>query len=486
MRIATRPALVGAIASTVLLLGATGATADATRGDPAGARPTSAQAADPCANGTGGQECFPAVGDDGWTLELQELLAPVAAQVHEALDEDPKLGDVSLDFVDRAVVVRYAGRPPHVLHRIAANARRTGVALRTEVVAYGLEELLTKAMGVANALNDAHVPWTEVAPSADLAGLTVALPPGALPSTADGNRAGIARATDEPDAVGETGEQALAAAASVVGSLPVTLATQEPAVTLVNDRQGDTPPFSGGSRISLADSPDLQCTSGFSLQGLGTNYLLTAAHCAKYQNGKTFTTGNNYWASLGGSNLTLGKNSWTKLLYWDPVDALDATLIDVGPQRGFPAVFGGGWNSTQADRLAVRTYYAWDYRMRGCLSGSMSGTRCNLARVDGHEAGVVQPPGAPRPAVVFWVRDRDAQTNIHAGAEGDSGGPLFWVDSAGQRQALGILSMGRTFIPCTAPGVAPDHGACFAELGVTPINRVMSALAPWGITIDTQ
>lgn len=403
--------------------------------------------------------CSPSGAIEGWSLELQDLLAPIASDVYSAVGLTHGFSDLGLDFSNREVDVYYSGTVPAELESVAERAATQGVvAVSIVPTKYGYAEMRDVSLKLAAELSRNSVPWTRVGPDPSFSHIEIT---GELEAE---------RAAPE-----DYRSKLASLGSAVLGDIPFEIVEAEPLI-IAASRQADSAPYAGGSRIARTYSSGI-CTSAFTLRYASATptYLLTAAHCAQWTNNISFSTG-------GGA--ILGTTSYTTSLLTN--NSLDATLINLGSTGIRPQIYVDGWNSSGRD--TVSHIEPWSRYAAGYLSGSISGTRWYLYRDGTTTEQAVNLCNDPevsstcRAVYMFQVVGSG-----HMVAKGDSGGPLFRINEAGKRHGLGLVS-GLGFPAsagiCDANRDTSVSTMCSASVWVTPINQVQNVLAGHSITFE--
>jgi hypothetical protein len=199
------------------------------------------------------------------------------------------------------------------------------------------------------------------------------------------------------------------------------------------DRQADTSPFAGGARVHGPNrdggTSPAQCTSNFAAKstGNGQYYAMTAWHCYK-------PTDKRFWAIAGGSATNyIGSVSSTDA-------AKDVAFIPVANgQKTVPLVYDGDHNNPQQLKL-VNGSASPQVGNLVCNSGATLSVVCDV-RISGTQKWKAENyyTGAISPEIYGF---RAAKENGGpAAAKGDSGGPVFRLNSNDQyATALGLMS----------------------------------------------
>lgn len=246
-------------------------------------------------------------------------------------------------------------------------------------------------------------------------------------------------------------------------SIPVTVVETEVDIEPAS-RDEDIMPYWAGADMKTVTSvtPDGYsfggCTSAFAIWGATNNEMLTADHC-----------------SSPGDIWRVGRANTPML---SPVigafsRVAGANAPDIGVLSGHGAVYGPrmyhGPNST-ANAVGIHGVHTAFVGSTVCYSGAPSGTVC------GNLVTEINVNIAFDSRVEYGHGVRTRQTsNIPALGKGDSGGPVFHVNSAGQALAAGVISgMFNATTSCT--GDAGVNGRVCSTLGIyAPVSNYLQA-----------
>ncbi|WP_406097534.1 S1 family peptidase [Kitasatospora purpeofusca] len=228
-------------------------------------------------------------------------------------------------------------------------------------------------------------------------------------------------------------------------------------------RGEDYSPWWGGSGLETPGGTI--CSSGFGVtRSDGTPLLTTAYHCGD-------GTYHNWY-----NGAFVGSTSQADML-----DILDVSGINTGNAVG-AGVYDGPWNEPNG---LGRYVSGWGHNNVGdyvCQSAANSGTHCGL-QITQTDFSFLGPNGVWRK-----VADYAVQTNGNdiAAANGDSGGPVYTVDSgSGKAVARGTLSALKGTVDCNGRTTS-DGGSrtpwCFSAMMYVPIYQI---LHDKGWTINT-
>jgi hypothetical protein len=239
-----------------------------------------------------------------------------------------------------------------------------------------------------------------------------------LLASSDPKRTTVAEVSPNVDGSGVTvravGGRLDSAAASVASSSRVAVNVESvggrPQLT---SRFNDSAPYYGGARWGYANSNPF-CSTGWPVWRNGRTMMLTAAHCAP-SGAQAYDGGNDY--------MGLTRDRWQNL---------DSMLIDVSSG---PFMFDGDiYSNWSKPIVGVTSVY---YGSWLCTSGAKSGVICSMQ---------VTKTGAAYTSGGVWVYPSYRATKVGSGpvsGEGDSGGPVFALDTDPSRvRAVGIITAG--------------------------------------------
>jgi hypothetical protein len=181
-------------------------------------------------------------------------------------------------------------------------------------------------------------------------------------------------------------------------------------------RFNDYPAWYGGDRIAQG------CTTGFPALFNGAMEMMTATHCGG--NGTVFTNGPRSNGTTTYMGTVISANSGTDVSVIDVAGS--SNYINVGPAQNSSIRAVGAWQSP-----VVGSYI--------CQSGSYTGEVCGLRVVDTNQSvctsyflWICTAYMGPMADVVNYLG-----SGYYAAGHGDSGGPLYWYDSAGYVRPVG-------------------------------------------------
>lgn len=194
-------------------------------------------------------------------------------------------------------------------------------------------------------------------------------------------------------------------------------------------RHNDTSPFYGGAKMG----PD-GCTIGFSWTHEGQRYFVTAGHC-------TSLNQNVYMSSYSSAVGKVVDDSWNNSTGSVKINGAsyysgDLSLVKMNAGYStFPRMFTGGPTSSTSRVVAGPWSRSPKLGDKYCTGGSTKGTICNW-KVTAINTTVKYSDGTIARNVTKGTK------HGHCTAPGDSGGPIFTINSAGKILAKGIHSGG--------------------------------------------
>jgi hypothetical protein len=225
-------------------------------------------------------------------------------------------------------------------------------------------------------------------------------------------------------------------------SVPVNLFQSAPPVAAL--READTTPYWGGGEMTdtpfpCPSNPSLSCanlcTTGFGVQNSqGQTFILSAAHCS-------FTTPNrgtsDSWTT-GDGGQTTGGLPIGGVSFWSTTH----DVMTIGPVSSANHIYACAGISDPANECSLTVTAAGGTNVGDavCDSGAFSGELCGMhATATGVTIQIVDEQGNTICTCQNMVQ-ADQPTSINAGGNGDSGGPVFAVNSDGSVSARGTLS----------------------------------------------
>ncbi|MEU0834706.1 DNRLRE domain-containing protein [Streptomyces sp. NPDC005969] len=203
------------------------------------------------------------------------------------------------------------------------------------------------------------------------------------------------------------------------------------------NRQNDTSPYYGGSRIKsyLSTSSAVWCTAGFTWRYDGKWYMVTAGHCTSGNGAVTNPSGSDYIGPVVRDNWKNGYGS-VKLAGQSYYSG-DLSLYRVNnDSAATPRIYKGGKTSSSS-RLVHGYWKRWAQSGdKVCTGGMMTGEMCGW-KVTATQATIHYSGGTTAKNMVVAKK-----TSGSCSIKGDSGAPVYTVDSSGQAYAKGILSGG--------------------------------------------
>lgn len=218
-------------------------------------------------------------------------------------------------------------------------------------------------------------------------------------------------------------------------------------------RYNDTSPYYGGARIlsQLSNNSTKWCTAGFPWKYNGKWYMVTAGHCTSGNGVILNPSQTDYigpvvrdnWNNSSGSVKLSGQGYYSG----------DLALYRINSDDAFATarIYKGGKTSSSS-RLVKDYWRRWAQEGdKVCTGGMMTGEQCGW-KVTDTQATVHYDNGTTAKNMVTARKTSGACT-----IKGDSGGPVYTVNSVGEATAKGIISgggggggdeRGGTFDPC--------------------------------------
>jgi hypothetical protein len=194
-------------------------------------------------------------------------------------------------------------------------------------------------------------------------------------------------------------------------------------------RRYDQSAFLGGAYLLVPE--DSFCTSGFSWRNGGYHGMLTAGHCVA--NGGAVSTAAGYLGTTISNNWNHGVG--TVRYPNDPYDRGDLGLVQIpaGAAASDARIYVGGPSSTLWRNVVARFTRKSVEGDKYCVGGSVSGELCGFQAYTASYDVKYGDEGVARNVTAGFTGGSNAQS-------GDSGGPVYQVNSAGQVVAKGIHS----------------------------------------------
>ncbi|WP_283134950.1 trypsin-like serine protease [Rhizohabitans arisaemae] len=199
-------------------------------------------------------------------------------------------------------------------------------------------------------------------------------------------------------------------------------------------RQDDGSPYYGGSKIYPMGGDGL-CTTGFTWQVGGVPHMLTAGHCTamggtvKNPRGVMGTVIKDNWGNSKGTVKIDGQTSFHGDL---------ALVRFASGKTAKPRMYVGAWNSSASRAVGSMNSRRMRKGDRFCTGGQRNGEICGWIVL---KAGVLEfyPDGT---VLRNSVRATKLKGSTGCNQRGDSGGPVYTVNSRGKVVAKGIISGG--------------------------------------------
>ncbi|WP_052745221.1 DNRLRE domain-containing protein [Streptomyces sp. WM6386] len=203
------------------------------------------------------------------------------------------------------------------------------------------------------------------------------------------------------------------------------------------NRQNDTSPYYGGSRILsyVTTSSAKWCTAGFAWRYDGKWYMVTAGHCTSGNGAIMSPNESDYIGPVVRDNWRNGYGSVK--LSGQSYYSGDLSLYRVNSDSAAtPRIYKGGKTSSSS-RLVHGYWKRWAQSGdKVCTGGMMTGELCGW-KVTATQATIHYSGGTTAKNMVVAKKTSGSCT-----INGDSGGPVYTVDGSGQAIAKGILSGG--------------------------------------------
>ncbi|WP_392749771.1 Ig-like domain-containing protein [Streptomyces sp. LN590] len=238
------------------------------------------------------------------------------------------------------------------------------------------------------------------------------------------------------------------------------------------NRQYDTSPYYGGARIhsDITTSKAVWCTAGFSWKYDGKWYMVTAGHCTSGNGAITNPSGTDYIGPVVRDNWKNGYGSVK--LSGQSYYSGDLSLYRVNPDSSAtPRIYKGGKTSTSS--RPVHGYWKrWAQSGdKVCTGGMMTGEVCGW-KVTDTQATVHYSSGTTAKNMVIAKKTSGSCT-----ISGDSGGPVYTVDSSGRAFAKGILSGGGGGGSDNSGGLLDPCYLIFTDIGLA--NSAFPGTVAW-------
>lgn len=220
-------------------------------------------------------------------------------------------------------------------------------------------------------------------------------------------------------------------------TVAVSLATGTSTVDVMANRQNDTSPYYGGSRIKsyVSISSVKWCTAGFAWRYNSKWYMVTAGHCTSGNGAITNPSDSVYIGPVVRDNWKNGHGSVK--LSGQSYYSGDLSLYRINSGlAATPRIYKGGKTSSSS-RLVHGYWKRWAQSGdKVCTGGMQTGELCGW-KVTATQATVKYSGGTTAKNMVVAKK-----TSGSCVIPGDSGGPVYTVDSQGQAFAKGIVSGG--------------------------------------------
>ncbi|GAA3480184.1 S1 family peptidase [Streptomyces yanii] len=238
------------------------------------------------------------------------------------------------------------------------------------------------------------------------------------------------------------------------------------------NRQNDTSPYYGGSRIKswLTTSSASWCTAGFSWRYSGKWYMVTAGHCTSGNGAITNPSESDYIGPVVRDNWKNGYGSVK--LSGQSYYSGDLSLYRVNSDSAAtPRIYKGGKTSSSS-RLVHGYWRRWAQSGdKVCTGGMMTGELCGW-KVTATQATIHYSGGTTAKNMVVAKKTSGSCT-----IKGDSGAPVYTVDSSGQAYAKGILSGGGGGGSDNSGGLLDPCWLYFTDIGLA--NSAFPGTVAW-------
>ncbi len=231
---------------------------------------------------------------------------------------------------------------------------------------------------------------------------------------------------------------------SVADRTGITISTQQVAADVVpTNRYYDASPFYGGASVRNDLSSNNYCTAGWPMHATGdpnAHYLLYAAHCAAFQDGKTVYVPTNQGTAIG-------RSDFIQYLFWNGPYHYDLAVV-----RLSAGLTGGTrlWTTPASTSFPIGGYgqLGLIYNAEYCNSPSQITPTCGVYP---RTQTTVYDPGVWGPNPVTFIKvtgpNASALSTITPSrplgslwCQGDSGGPIHYWGVDGRAYAGGIMS----------------------------------------------
>jgi streptogrisin C len=195
-------------------------------------------------------------------------------------------------------------------------------------------------------------------------------------------------------------------------------------------READNSPFYGGAHIDPRG-----CTSGFAWHSGSTEMMLTAGHC--YPTGGSISTPTSSMGRVSsGTEENWTSGTGTVLMTGETTNRGDLAMIRISSgQSSSSRIYRGGPGSTTAANVSGKWSRSPSQGDEYCTGGRVAGEVCGW-KVKWAAAGNHFYNGSNETARRVWRGEKRGDC-IQGG---DSGGPVYTVNSSGAVAAKGIIS----------------------------------------------
>lgn len=291
------------------------------------------------------------------------------------------------------------------------------------------------------------------------------------------NREGDAIQIWGPDFLSTSGrEQAEQLAADILpAGVRLEVIEEVGTVETSDTRSWDTGSPNPGSEIRIGNN---RCTAALGISRGSTDYMLTAAHCFDYRNKVTAR-----WPDHSGFSWYISTLAGSPHSGSSSDRLLDATLVQLPTTVVTRWMYAGG-NGTSSKVPIDGTSEIPYGRGMLCHSSAATGRQCGLERWGPvHRVCTATSSGScSRWADVVDIV-RSSSPDLLAWGGGDSGGPVYTIDSSGDLNMVAIIMGGypRWYVDSdygeiSCKGRNRYGGPCYSAGAATPLTEIMAEL----------
>lgn len=272
---------------------------------------------------------------------------------------------------------------------------------------------------------------------------------------AEANRVVVGTETATPDLVIALGERY--GTDTVAVQIMPGVDELEPQAT----RYNDTSPYYGGARIYslMSDNKASWCTAGFPWRYNSKWYMVTAGHCTSGNGAITNPSGDDYIGPVVRDNWKNGHGSVK--LSGQKYYSGDLALYRINSDSSASARIYKGGKTGKSSRPVKDYWRRWAQEGdKVCTGGMMTGEICGWEVTDTQVTFDYSGGTTARNMVVAKKTSGSCTTH------GDSGGPVYTVDSSGRAYAKGIHSGGGGGGSDHSGGLFDPCWAFFTDIGL--------------------